>query len=58
MLSDKTWFLDYVQTINGTTIKTKTYLGQATPEKKEVKSSGNVDNLSPANLFKLKPAGQ
>ena len=29
MLSDKTWFLDYVQTINGTTIKTKTYLGQA-----------------------------
>jgi hypothetical protein len=36
----------------------KTYLGQATPEKKEVKSSGNVDNLSPANLFKLKPAGQ
>ena len=36
----------------------KTYSGQATPEKKQVKSSGNVDNLSPANLFKLKPAGQ
>jgi hypothetical protein len=29
MLSDKTWFLDYVQTINGTTIKTQSYLGQA-----------------------------
>jgi len=29
MLSDKTWFLDYLQTINGTTIKTQTYLGQA-----------------------------
>jgi len=36
----------------------KTYSGQATPEKKQVKSSGNSDNLSPANLFKLKPAGQ
>jgi len=36
----------------------KTYLGQATPDKKQVKSSGNVDNLSPANLFKLKPVGQ
>jgi hypothetical protein len=30
MLSDKTWFLDYVQTINGSSIKTKTYLGQTT----------------------------
>jgi hypothetical protein len=29
MLSDKTWFLDYVQTINGSTIRTQTYLGQA-----------------------------
>lgn len=29
MLSDKTWFLDYVQTISGSTTKTKTYLGQA-----------------------------
>ena len=36
----------------------KTYLGQTTPDKKQVKSSGNVDNLSPANLFKLKPVGQ
>lgn len=30
MLSDKTWFLDYVQTINGSSIKTRTYLGQTT----------------------------
>lgn len=30
MLSDKTWFLDYVETINGNTIKTKSYLGQTT----------------------------
>jgi hypothetical protein len=30
MLSDKTWFLDYVETINGSTIKTKTYIGQST----------------------------
>ena len=30
MLSDKTWFLDYVQTINGSSVKTKTYLGQST----------------------------
>ena len=36
----------------------KTYSGQVTSEKKQVKSSGNADNLSPANLFKLKPAGQ
>jgi len=36
----------------------KTYSGQVTSEKKQVKSSENVDNLSPANLFKLKPAGQ
>ena len=36
----------------------KTYSGQDTSEKKQVKSSGNADNLSPANLFKLKPAGQ
>ena len=36
----------------------KTYSGQSTPEKNQVKSSGNADNLSPANLFKLKPAGQ
>jgi hypothetical protein len=34
------------------------YSGQGTPEKKQVKSSENADNLSPANLFKLKPAGQ
>ena len=30
MLSDKTWFLDYVETINGSNIKTKSYLGQTT----------------------------
>lgn len=30
MLSDKTWFLDYIQTINGSNINTRTYLGQST----------------------------
>jgi len=30
MLSDKTWFLDYVETINGGTVKTRSYLGQST----------------------------
>jgi hypothetical protein len=30
MLSNKTWFLDYIETINGTSIKTKSYLGQTT----------------------------
>ena len=30
MLSDKTWYLDYLQTITGSTIKTKTYIGQTT----------------------------
>lgn len=30
MLSDKTWYLDYLQTITGTTVKTKTYIGQST----------------------------
>ncbi len=30
MLSDKTWFLDYVETINGGIIKTRSYLGQST----------------------------
>ena len=30
MLSDKTWYLDYAQTITGTTVKTKTYVEQST----------------------------
>ena len=30
MLNDKTWFLDYVETINGTSVKTRSYLGQTT----------------------------
>jgi len=30
MLSDKTWFLDYVETINGSSVKTRSYLGQTT----------------------------
>lgn len=30
MLSNKTWFLDYIETINGSTIKTKSYIGQPT----------------------------
>ena len=30
MLSDKTWYLDYLQIFTGTTIKTKTYTGQST----------------------------
>ena len=30
MLSDKTWFLDYVETINGGIVKTRSYLGQST----------------------------
>ncbi len=30
MLADKTWYLDYLQTITGTTVKTKTYIGQST----------------------------
>ena len=35
------------------------YLGQPTQEQqKQTKSQGTTDNLSPANLFKLKPAGQ
>ena len=35
------------------------YLGQPTQEQqKQTKSQGTNDNLSPANLFKLKPAGQ
>jgi hypothetical protein len=30
ILADKTWYLDYLQTITGTTVKTKTYIGQST----------------------------
>jgi hypothetical protein len=30
MLADKTWYLEYTQTINGTSINTKTYVGQST----------------------------
>ena len=30
MISDKTWYLDYVETINGTSVKTRNYLGQTT----------------------------
>ncbi len=30
MLSDKTWYLDYAQTFTGTSVKTKTYVGQST----------------------------
>lgn len=30
MLNDKTWFLDYVETIKGTSVKTRSYLGQTT----------------------------
>jgi len=30
MLSDKTWYLDYAQNFTGTTVKTKTYVGQST----------------------------
>jgi hypothetical protein len=30
MLSDKTWYLDYLETTTGSTVKTKTYLGQST----------------------------
>lgn len=30
MIRDKTWFLDYVETIKGTSINTKTYIGQPT----------------------------
>jgi hypothetical protein len=30
MLADKTWYLDYLQTVTGTTVKTKTYIGQST----------------------------
>jgi len=35
------------------------YSGQPTQEQqKQIKGQGTTDNLSPANLFKLKPAGQ
>ena len=30
MLADKTWYLDYQQTITGTSIKQQTYVGQST----------------------------
>ena len=30
LIADKTWYLDYAQTINGNTVSNRTYLGQPT----------------------------
>jgi hypothetical protein len=52
MLSDKTWYLDYLETTTGSTVKTKTYLGQSTyfinflKDKTTLDSDGLTGNYS------------
>ena len=53
MLSDKTWFLDYVQTINGNVIKTKTYLGQSTYFINFLKDNTTLDSDGIAGTYSV-----
>lgn len=54
MLSDKTWFLDYVQTINSTTIKTQTYLGQASYFINFLKDNTTLDSDGIVGTYSVK----
>ena len=53
MLSDKTWFLDYVQTITGSTVKTKTYLGQSTYFINFLKDNTTLDSDGIAGTYSV-----
>lgn len=53
MLSDKTWFLDYVQTITGSTVKTKTYLGQTTYFINFLKDNTTLDSDGIAGTYSV-----
>jgi hypothetical protein len=44
LIADKTWYLDYAQTTNGSIINTKTYLGQPTYFINYLKSLSTTDS--------------
>jgi hypothetical protein len=53
MLADKTWYLDYAQTITGTMVKTKTYIGQFTYFINFLKNLTTVDSDGIAGTYTI-----
>jgi hypothetical protein len=53
MISDKTWFLDYVETINGSTIKTRSYLGQSTYFINFLKDNTTLDSDGTKGTYRI-----
>ena len=51
MLADKTWYLDYAQTLTGTNTKTKTYVGQSTYFINFLKNLTTVDSDGIAGTY-------
>jgi hypothetical protein len=53
MLGDKTWYLDYSQTITATGIRTRTYLGQSTYFINLLKDKSTVDSDGIIGVYSL-----
>ncbi len=51
MISDKTWYLDYAQTFTGTSVKTKTYVGQSTYFINFLKNLTTVDSDGISGIY-------
>ena len=53
LIADKTWYLDYSETTNGTTVSTRTFLGQPTYFINYLKSLATTDSDGLVGVYEI-----